>query len=533
MFSGIRKRPESPIETGGRKKPKKVDISEKPSDNETGKTDYETATESTSESSEELFLDPTDINLEKLEKEDPVAFANFKKVEEEITKSEPDLLKILKTPMRLEDRVKLFQYYEIYKNQEPNTEEWINSRDFVNKLFKDYQIVYKQHCQYNDKQHEKMEDQAKKFTNYNTQINLKYKILNLETSDNNKEVIYRRYEEYTETSPTDDQYGKLRNWLSWATDLPYDKLKIQKITDMSKLLKKAADIMNKELYGMEKVKEQILLFINAKLTNPTMKKCNLGLIGPPGSGKTSIAKLIAKLMDLPFEQISFGGIDKPDYLKGHEYTYIGSQPGEIVRCMKRMGYKNGILFLDEYEKISDNKDICSALLHITDPTQNNEFRDNFLADITIDLSDIWFIYSMNSAPSDDALNDRIFTIEVPGYSYSDKIKIIEEYLLPKCLKNCSLEVGNITLAKGAAGYIINKVSSSHDGGVRSIEKAIADIVNKVNFIVTYQDKKGNIPFDISFKINQKLSYPLVLDNIMLEKILISKETNKMIQMMYI
>ena len=161
---------------------------------------------------------------------------------------------------------------------------------------------------------------------------------------------------------------------------------------------------------MADIKEQILLFINSKLLNPDMKGCCLGLIGPPGTGKTSIARIIAEVLDYPFEQISFGGVTNTEFIKGHDFTYIGSQPGIIAKSLTRMKYKNGILFFDEYEKISANKDIVSTLLHITDPSQNNTFRDQYLSDITIDLSSIWFIYSMNEFPEDSALKDRIYSI---------------------------------------------------------------------------------------------------------------------------
>ena len=169
--------------------------------------------------------------------------------------------------------------------------------------------------------------------------------------------------------------------------------------------------------------------------NPNMKKTNLGLIGPPGVGKTSIARLISEIMDWGFEQISFGGIDRSDFLKGHEYTYVGAQPGAIVKALQKMGHKNGILFLDELEKISKKPDITAALLHLVDQTQNSEFKDNYLGDISIDLSKIWFIGSMNNIPTDSAFADRWWIIRVNGYRDSEKKEIIKSYLLPKALKN--------------------------------------------------------------------------------------------------
>jgi ATP-dependent Lon protease len=242
-----------------------------------------------------------------------------------------------------------------------------------------------------------------------------------------------------------------------------------------------------------------------------MKKCSLGLIGAPGTGKTMISRLLAKVLEFPFEQISLGGISNPDFLKGHQYTYIGAEPGEIAKCMKRMQYKNGILFLDEFDKISENKYIYSSLLHITDPMQNSEFRDNFLSDITIDLSYLWFIYSMNKLPTDSALKDRVYIIEVPGYNLDDKIHILRDYLFPKALKNINKHEDSIIIHHDIAKYLVEKVSYPEDEGVRTLEQNVNTIVNKIDFLVQHNDKKGKInSFNLSFDLNKQIQYPVKL-----------------------
>jgi ATP-dependent Lon protease len=245
-------------------------------------------------------------------------------------------------------------------------------------------------------------------------------------------------------------------------------------------------IFDEELYGMEKVKEQLLLFIHGKLVNPDIKGCCLGLVGEPGVGKTSIARCLAKVMDFPFEQITFGGVNSADFIRGFDYTYVGSRPGEIVRCLNRMQYKNGILFFDEYEKISQNKDITACLLHITDFTQNNTFRDNYLHDLTIDLSSLWFIYSMNTLPQDEALKDRIFVIKVDGYKEEERIRIMCDYLLPKHLKNLNLEKTDIQIADEMAKYFIRKICPN-EKGIRTMEKHLKDLLSKISFLVTNQE----------------------------------------------
>ena len=175
-----------------------------------------------------------------------------------------------------------------------------------------------------------------------------------------------------------------------------------------------------------------------------------------------------------------------------------------------MEAKNGIIFLDEFEKTSGKKGISSTLLHLTDFTQNHEFRDNYLADITIDLSNIWFIYSMNSLPEDSALKDRIFTINVEGYNTKDKIQIVQNYLLPRAIKNIGRNDNDITISEENALYLINKIDKGNENkGVRNLEKNIKDIVNKIHFLVSNK-KEGilQIGFNITFDVKDIIQYPV-------------------------
>ena len=508
----------------------KINSSEE-SGNESVDNSKDSGEDSGDESSDDSFIDS---ELEKLKDINKEAYTNLCAVKEEIANTEPDVTKLLLTPMRLEDRTKLCQYYEIYKMQTPNTNEWLESRTKYNKMFKEYKAGYEQSKKYSAEDIARMKQDEQKFTGFDAQLALKYKILNLKTTKENKEVIYRRYEEFLALDCADDEFNKMKHWLTWATDFPHDRIKEHIIDNITDFIKKAKDHMDRELYGMEKIKEQILLFLSAKMQNHNMINANLGLVGPPGTGKTCIARLISEIMDCGFAQISFGGVDKADFLKGHEYTYVGAQPGEIVKCIKRMGHKNGIIFLDELDKIADNPEIRSALLHLIDPSQNTEYCDNFLGgEIKIDLSKIWYIASMNSPPIDEALTDRWWIINVDGYDRFDKISIIQNYLLPRALKNCGLEPLSASFQLGSAGYLINKVCTTNDKGVRTLEKTIKDIVNKINFIVTHQDKNGTLPFKTSFQMKSKLSFPITLNQEILDKLLEEKELDSSLNMMYI
>lgn len=193
---------------------------------------------------------------------------------------------------------------------------------------------------------------------------------------------------------------------------------------------------------------------------------------------TAIAKCLSKCLHIPFSQVSFGGVTNPEFLLGHDYTYIGSRPGEITRCLSRMGTKNGILFFDEFDKASERKEIMSTLLHITDFSQNNEFRDNYFPELCQDLSRIWFIYSMNELPKDPAMLDRLEIIKIDDYDVSDKKMIVKNYLLPKYINELGLQ-DLFTIDEKA----MSKIIGNHKSGVRDIERMITILIEKIYFFV--------------------------------------------------
>ena len=387
------------------------------------------------------------VGLEVIKKNDKEVYNKLIEVRDYLNNKFPDIKDLLKSELKIQDKSKLLELYEILSVTPAPSQEWLYLRDRINKFFKRYKSEYKVY-----KKHIKEESKFKQLEenleeNDNSLTCLKYKILSLNASDNIKKVLYSKYKELEDSEKHDEEFNKLKKWLKIAISLPFNNVKKFpfKKGKFTSFLETILQKLDDNLYGMSNIKEQILLFINSKLLNPDMKGCCLGLIGPPGTGKTSIARIIAEVLDYPFEQISFGGVTNTEFIKGHDFTYIGSQPGIIAKSLARMKYKNGILFLDEYEKISKNKDIVSTLLHITDPSQNNTFRDQYLSDITIDLSSIWFIYSMNEFPEDSALKDRIYSIEVPGYSTKDKVQIVCKYLFPKYLKNINRKSKDIII----------------------------------------------------------------------------------------
>ena len=468
----------------------------------------------------ELSVDYQDL-VRMIGETDPEIAENLEKVIATIHEKTPNFMKLLQENVGHEHRVKLIEMYEAMKELEaagmaghPSKLEYLALRDHINALVK----KYKQKKIVQDQLSVSMVEALKK-TKDEMELEMpqdetiEQRILSLETSTSNRLAIYNKYKELEKLSPDDHERSKLTTWLNWATGMPHDKIKNLDIMyeNIPATLQKIAERLDEELYGMIEVKEQILTFINARLINPHVRGCSLGLIGPPGTGKTTIARLLATVLDTPFSQMSFGGVRDADFLKGHDYCYVGSRPGEIVRCLTSMKYKNGILFMDEFEKIADNKGITSCLLHIVDPQQNHEFQDSYLREIKVDLSHLWFVYSMNGEPTDSALNDRLYKIKVPGYQKQEKQEIIRKYSMRKILKNAGLNHGDITMSEEVAAFFVEKVSPGVSG-IRELEQGLSNVVNKISFLVNNGVKCAKFPFKISFRLksSEELNYPVTL-----------------------
>jgi len=232
---------------------------------------------------------------------------------------------------------------------------------------------------------------------------IEQKILKLNIDSYAQAHIYQKFLKLESMSPMDSEFHKLKEWIDTVVDIPFQTIKPLdthniKTDSINSILIWAKAKLDSEIYGMNEIKEELLLILNHRLTNPNSSDHSIALIGPPGVGKTKIVRTLASILSLPFEQISMGGVNDSSFLDGHSYTYEGARPGKIVEAFKKLGCKNGILFFDEVDKIgmsSKSQEVSNQLLHITDFTQNTHFCDKYLPELPIDLSKIWFIFSLN------------------------------------------------------------------------------------------------------------------------------------------
>ena len=288
-------------------------------------------------------------------------------------------------------------------------------------------------------------------------------------------------------SPMSAEATVIRNYLDWMTDLPWYKKNQVEID-----LKKALEILDADHFGLEKVKERIIEFLAVQKRMEKIKGPILCLVGPPGVGKTSLGKSIAKATNREFVRVSVGGMRDEAEIRGHRRTYIGSLPGKIIQMMKKAGTKNPLILLDEIDKIGNDYrgDPSSALLEALDPEQNATFNDHYL-EVDYDLSDVMFVTTANTLNILPPLLDRMEVIRLAGYTEDEKINIANKYLLPKQVKDNGVKENEMTLSEDIIKEIIQ--SYTKESGVRNLEREISKVARKVvKKVVSGEEKEVKI-----------------------------------------
>ncbi len=281
----------------------------------------------------------------------------------------------------------------------------------------------------------------------------------------------------------------VRNYLDWMIELPWNNKEKQqeKVS-----IVEAKKILDEDHYGLEKVKERILEYLAVQKRVGKIKGAILCLVGPPGVGKTSLGKSIARATGRKFIRMSLGGIRDEAEIRGHRRTYIGSLPGKIIQQMKKAGTKNPLFLLDEIDKVGTDYrgDPSSALLEALDPEQNVTFNDHYL-EVDYDLSDVMFVTTANTLTILPPLLDRLEVIRIPGYTEDEKINIANNYLIPKQIKDNGLEKNEWNLDKDVLKNIIQ--SYTKEAGVRNLEREISKLARKtVKNILTNEIKEPEI-----------------------------------------
>ena len=303
-----------------------------------------------------------------------------------------------------------------------------------------------------------------------------------------KEKCLSELKKLKSMSPMSAEATVVRNYLDWMTELPWSsKSKIN--TDLNN----AQKILDEDHYGLEKVKERIIEFLAVQKRIQKMKGPILCLVGPPGVGKTSLGKSIAKATNRKFIRISLGGIRDEAEIRGHRRTYIGSLPGKIIQMMKKAGTKNPLFLLDEIDKVGNDYrgDPSSALLEALDPEQNKEFNDHYL-EVDYDLSDVMFVTTANTLNILPPLLDRMEVIRLSGYTEDEKVNISQKFLIPNQSKNNGLKKEEWTIDEKINRKIIRDYT--RESGVRNLEREISKIARKLVKKIDNNEKVNN-PID--------------------------------------
>ncbi|GAU07879.1 endopeptidase La [Desulfoplanes formicivorans] len=304
--------------------------------------------------------------------------------------------------------------------------------------------------------------------------------------------------------PDSSEATVIRTYLDWIVDIPWKKMSKDQL-DISK----ANAILNEDHYGLDKVKERILEYLSVRKLNPKMKGPILCFVGPPGVGKTSLGRSIARALNRKFVRMSLGGMRDEAEIRGHRRTYIGAMPGRIIQGMKDAQTRNPVFMLDEIDKVGQDfrGDPSSALLEVLDPEQNNSFTDHYL-NVPYDLSKTMFICTANmldTIPS--ALLDRMEVIRITGYTQQEKIKIAKRYLLPRQIKENGIKPEDIQISDTVIGKVIQEYT--REAGLRNLERELGGLCRKIARKIA-EGKKG--PFRITAKgLTKLLGLPKFMD----------------------
>lgn len=313
---------------------------------------------------------------------------------------------------------------------------------------------------------------------------LKEKIEEANMPENVQEMAYKELDRYEKIPQSSAESSVIRNYIDWLIQLPWSKETTDNLD-----IHHAEKILNEDHYGLEKVKERVLEYLAVQQLTNSLKGPILCLVGPPGVGKTSLAKSVARSIGREFVRISLGGVRDEAEIRGHRRTYVGAMPGRIIRGMKKAGTINPVFLLDEIDKMSNDfrGDPSAAMLEVLDPQQNNSFSDHYIEE-PYDLSKVMFVTTANNLATVPApLLDRMEVIQIAGYTEIEKVNIAKSYLLPRQLKEHGLKKSNLQIRDESLTKLVRHYT--REAGVRNLERQIATVCRKAAKLIVSGEKK--------------------------------------------
>ncbi len=422
----------------------------------------------------------------------------LKRLRLDIENKKPTMIKILTAKIPRKDKEKALQLFNLLENMDQYSEERIFQEKQISDLLES-EKVFGDNVEYYEKEEERIKELAGDCNKF-----LKKKILDLEVSDNVKAKIYGMYLDLMNQRPDSSEYCSIKAKINWAVNIPH-----QKMIEPKDTLGEIRSRLDKKIYGLEHVKERIIEIVNNRRSNPKTSSM-IGLKGLPGLGKTFCAKALAESFDppIPFDHISLGGIEDPSIFRGTDGSWVGSSPSIILHILRKMKCNNGIVFLDEIDKLggqnggSRGAQVQYALLHILDYTNNKEFQDLYLNEFTHDFSNIWWILGMNDDTwIDPILRSRLDIITVKPYKNKEKVEIISRFMIPEILRDIGLKEESVEISKHACDCLIMLLNEQmKNGDLRPMKKELNRIISRLHIL----DK--NFRIEESQRI--KLSYSL-------------------------
>lgn len=409
---------------------------------------------------------------------------------------------ILNSNLPFDEKVKLIEKLKILRNTEKHTFEYYDLKNnLYNTINEDRQLTKKDRM---------LEKKIK--TGLVCNKSMKQRILNSGHTIEAKSVMYQKYLCMMDMSEFSEEYLKIKNWIDTVLSVPTFVRPIFQSNsndELNYVLKQVYKNLDNNLFGQIDAKERILELLGSMFVNKDKKRNSICMVGEPGVGKTAFARCLANALGLPFYQISLGGITDSCQIKGHSSTYIGAKPGQIINSLIHMKQLNGILLLDEFDKLkTKGSSVSNAFLDVLDYTQNHEFRDEFMPEVPVDLSKLIILVSVNNI--DDVnyiVADRMPLLYFKDYDADEKVLIGLNYLIPRIETELGFTKGEVVINHDIMDYIVSK-NSSENAGVRDLEKDLQKLFEKIN-ILRLTKTDINISYRIEYTCPFKLTYDVV------------------------